>query len=227
LGALSKNVDGAGGMQLADIERMLTMGWGQLLKALLAACTLAACSGENVTQVVAQPERVRDLNGDVYGFRCDEHGYSCRGELLEESPPPPTCSEGWHPSAVWTAGSTRFFPLHVTCASNESGTWLIDLFESRYLVCETAADCPSLITSSSEYRFECERGVCQNTDEKRYPRDQLSPSEVSVFCLAGTPRRPSYELSDEEYAAFSKQIEEYCPEAGPDCRVPPECGFEF
>jgi hypothetical protein len=202
---------------------MILLERRKLLGPVLALALLGGCSGENVSTTVPQPERVRDLNSEVYGWECDEYGYRCRGTFIDESPPPPTCSDDWHPSVVWTAGSMRFFPLYVTCASDESGTWLIDASESRYLVCESDADCPNLVYSNVEYRFECESGLCQNIDTTAFPRDELSPGEVAGLCRAGTPRQSSFEIDQDEYDAFWALIEQYCPEAGPDCEVPPEC----
>jgi hypothetical protein len=219
---LQRSDSSKNGMHLADTQRMLSFHrWEPVTLALVLA--IVGCSAETVTPGISQPEQVRDLNAEMYGWVCDEHGYGCKGAFIDESPLPPNCSEDWHPSVVWTAGATRFFPLYVTCAHDESGTWLIDHWESRYLICDTDADCPNLVYADAEYRFECESGLCQNTDTSEYPRETLSPGEVAGLCRAGTPRQSALGISEEDYAAFSERIEEYCPEAGPGCEIPPEC----
>ncbi len=197
------------------------MPWLRCVILTLSVGVLCACADD--AKRVPQPERVRDLNEEVYGWDCDEYGYDCHASFVPESPPPPTCSEDWHPSVVWTAGSNRFFPLYVTCADDETGTWLIDGWLSRFLACESDADCPNLIFTDAEYRFECASGLCQNRDTMEFPRDILHPSEVAGLCLAGTPRRSLFEISTADADEFWAPIDESCPEGGTECRIPSGC----
>ena len=165
--------------------------------------TMAGCS---------QPSTIIDTSGAVFGWRC-KRGV-CELEILDETPAARPCFGDYVPAYSYMSG--RFIEVLSVCG-RPGGGWSSSSGDGRYIACDDDHDCPQLDFMDEPALFECAAGLCQNTDEERYPRDEVTHGWALDLCIA--------DLSRDESDGVLNQIEDlltdHCGPEGADlCELP-------
>lgn len=181
--------------------------------AALLVLTVAAC-GDDPSP--ANPTELTDQSGAVFGWDCDDE--RCALTRLDESPEAPDCGPILTPGYSYSWG--HFMEITAVCADDEPG-WVALPGWGRLVVCETDADCPTIIPSQDEY--VCNAGFCKDIAAAEHFDTLPNRDQMTAICLGHLPR---FELdpftpSPELQAA----IDEACPDEGntPCLTVPAGC----
>lgn len=173
---------------------------------------LSACS--NVP--IENPEIVRDSTGLEFGGSCAENS------LCDITSVPMVALEAPCEGAFWGRMWGRFYELCVACAVPGIG-WVTTSPECRPLACSTDADCPHVVSSERDDRYECSDGLSQNADVERHPRDVLTPQAARALCYATIPRADTDDPLAPETRAREEALNAECPVSAESCLLPAAC----
>lgn len=99
--------------------------------------------------------------------------------------------------------------------------WFTSVPRCRPVACTTDADCPQLYQYATEYRFRCQRGLCQASEGER--AKLLSNRIVTLLCLAKLDRHDTQSSFDAAAITAQQVADASCPTDGTSCEVPTSC----
>jgi hypothetical protein len=143
-----------------------------------------------------------------------EHG-DCNVYHTDQYCPPldydafPECSPEEYLGVAWGAG--RFFEIHVLCDEADDPGWWVIPHNGRPLICVQDTDCPQLKPGSW---YECANGLCQNTDQVTYPRDEVTYYDALTLCIGALPRTETVDWPLEPLPGTNEvydAVNEACP----------------
>lgn len=164
------------------------------------------------------PSVLIDSTDSTFGWRCGEDG--CALEILDETPPPPTCSQGTTPGYGTAFG--RLVTIAGGCASTGGG-WTTLSGWQRPAACTVDDDCPQLYEFSRVFAFECRNDLCQNTDTDGWPVDEIYRSDALLLCFAPHARTLTLDpLMSQVHDDVMGIVNGACGELGADtpCELP-------
>jgi hypothetical protein len=168
------------------------------------------------------PTAVRDVTGVEFGWSCRASG--CGIALLPATPAPDACGAGDTPTYGWAAG--RFFEICSACAP-QSGAFVYSTQpgQCRVLACDTSADCPIMFEDSPVDVYTCVNGLCQNSDQQRWPREPLQRMDAEELCFAVHPRADTNTLSAPATLQVEADLDASCTGSAFDdtCSLPTGC----
>jgi hypothetical protein len=186
-----------------------------------AAAATLGCGGSGYGPA-DNPTTVRDVTGVAFGWSCSSSG--CGIALLATTPAPDPCTGDDVPGYGWAAG--RFFAICSACAP-QSGAFVYSTQpgQCRVLACDTSADCPIMFEDSPVDVYACVDGLCENSDQQRWPRDPLQREDAEELCFAAHPRADTSTLSAPATLQVEADLDASC--AGPAfddvCSLPSGC----
>jgi hypothetical protein len=200
---------------------MTRHGASVLAQAIALAAVAAACRapgygpGDN-------PTRVRDVTGVEFGWDCDLNG--CEIRSLAATPPPDACAATDTPNYGWSWG--RYFEVCSVCDRNDdSYTFTTTAGQCRLLACATSMDCPVIFEVSPVDVYECVGGLCENTDQGRWPRAPLRRFNAEELCFAVHDRADTRTRTSPAAVQVEADLDASC--AGPAfdavCSLPAGC----
>lgn len=129
------------------------------------------------------PTGVVDTAGTAFAWQCDDDG--CRVAMDATTPRAPACEDD--EVAGYGYAAAHFLSIMSAC----NNTWL-EQWE-RPIACQRDADCPQLYEFSTDSRFECRNGLCQNIDIAAYPTDAIGYFDAFLLCIAPVARTETIE----------------------------------
>jgi hypothetical protein len=168
------------------------------------------------------PSSLRDVAGVEFGWSCDDRG--CVVTQLPATPPPDPCGDPT--AAAYSFSWGRFFRICSVCLARQEGIhWSTTAGQCRILACDSDDDCPALYEWSPESRYACANGLCQNSDEARFPRAATTRFDVEDLCFAMHPRADTAQPFSPTTQDVLAAVEAACPGAGPSdpCPLPAGC----
>ncbi len=168
------------------------------------------------------PTTVRDVTGVPFGWSCTSYG--CEIALLPTTPAPDACAGSDTPNYGWSWG--RYFEVCSVCdPSDASYTFSTTPGQCRVLACATSMDCPIMFDVSPVDVYECVGGLCENTDQGRWPRTPLRRIDAESLCFAVHDRVETRTLTSPATVQVEAELDASC--AGPAfddvCSLPAGC----
>jgi hypothetical protein len=168
------------------------------------------------------PNTVRDVTAVEFGWSCDSIG--CEITSLPTTPAPDPCTGDDTPNFGWSWG--RYFEVCSVCDPSDGASRIIRTpGQCRLLACSTSADCPVLFDVSPVDVYECVGGLCENTDQGRWPRTPLRRANAEQLCFAVHARAETRTLTSPATVQVETDLDASC--AGPAfddaCSLPAGC----
>jgi hypothetical protein len=127
------------------------------------------------------PTTVRDVSGVEFAWSCTSN--ECEIRSLPTTPAPDACAGNDAPNYGWSWG--RYFDVCSVCdPSDDTYTFSTTPGQCRVLACSTSTDCPVMFEVSPADVYECVGGLCENTDQARWPRTPLRRINAEELCFA-------------------------------------------
>lgn len=161
------------------------------------------------------PTGVVDTAGTAFAWQCDDDG--CRVAMDATTPRAPACEDD--EVAGYGYAAAHFLSIMSAC----NNTWL-EQWE-RPIACQRDADCPQLYEFSTDSRFECRNGLCQNIDIAAYPTDAIGYFDAFLLCIAPVARTETIEPGTSVTIDVTARVNAACTTPGGACTLPlpPPC----
>jgi len=163
---------------------------------------VAGClASDTKREQVANPSRLTDSSGAEFGWVCDAFG-DCEIEAEPVAPEPP-CGAEQTPGYGFVA--SRFVSIVGACNNTWFANW------TRPVVCTRDDDCPQILQFSTDYRFGCVRGLCQNVDERSFPSGYVLKEDAFLLCFGPISRELTLAPGTPEEVMVSTWVNGACP----------------
>src|SRR5690606_21648264 len=131
-------------------------------------------------------------SGALFGWECDDE--RCALEQTEDSPGLPDCGpNGLVPGYSYSWGHF----VHISAVCSDGDGWVTFPQWTRYVVCESDADCPTIPGADGPDAYVCNAGWCKHAADPEH-FDELPPrTSMLEICLGHIPRFEPYEVSPE------------------------------
>jgi hypothetical protein len=188
----------------------------------LAIVTIAPACRRSEYGPEDNPTKVRDVSAVEFGWSCTSIG--CGITALPTTPAPDACGGDDTPNYGWSWG--RYFEVCSVCdPSDATYRFSTTPGQCRLLACSTSMDCPVMFDISPVDVYECVEGLCENTDQGRWPRTPLRRMDAEQLCFAVHARAETRTLTSPATVQVEADLDASCAGQAFDdaCSLPAGC----